>query len=114
MQAYLLMLVGTISGPLFDAGYLRLQLFLGAFLLVFGMMMTSISTTYWQIMLSQGVCIGIGCGCLFVPSVAIISQWFTTKKAFATGIAASGSSLGMVFYLSICSFEIFLYKAMRN
>lgn len=60
--------------------------------------MTSICTEYWQIMLAQGLCIGVGCGCLFVPSVAIVSTYFSTKKAFATGIAAAGSSLGGVLY----------------
>ena len=49
-------------------------------------------------MLAQAVCVGVGCGCLFVPSVAIVSTYFSTKKAFATGIAASGSSLGGVLY----------------
>lgn len=64
-------------------------------MVVFGMMMTSISTSYWQIVLAQAMCMGIGLGCLFVPSVAIVSTYFSTRKAFATGIAASGSSLGM-------------------
>lgn len=63
-------------------------------MVVFGMMMTSISTSYWQIVLAQAMCMGIGLGCLFVPSVAIVSTYFSTRKAFATGIAASGSSLG--------------------
>jgi hypothetical protein len=36
-------------------------------LAVFGMMMTSISKEYWQIMLAQSLCVGLGLGCLFVP-----------------------------------------------
>lgn len=56
--------------------------------------MTSLCTEYWQVMLAQAICIGLGCGCIFVPSVAILPQYFTTKKAIATGVAASGSSLG--------------------
>jgi MFS family permease len=59
------------------------------------MMMTSIATTYWQVMLAQALCVGIGCGFLFVPSVAILPTYFSTKKAFATGIAAAGSSFSM-------------------
>lgn len=94
IQACLLLIVGVATGPLFDAGYFRTLLLVGSFLTVFGMMMTSISTTYWQVILAQAVCVGLGNGFLFVPSIAIVSTYFTTKLAFATGIATSGSSLG--------------------
>jgi len=57
-------------------------------------MLTSISTTYWQVLLTQGVVVGIGTGCMFVAAVSIISQYFTTKKAFAYGITSTGSSIG--------------------
>ena len=61
-------------------------------------MMTSLAHTYWQTMLAQAFCIGIGNGCIFVPSVAILPQYFTTRKALANGLAASGSSIGGVIY----------------
>ncbi|PQE05482.1 MFS monocarboxylate transporter protein [Rutstroemia sp. NJR-2017a BBW] len=93
IQAFLLLLVGVITGPLFDAGRLRLLLCTGTLLVVLGLMMTSISKTYWEVLLAQAICMGIGLGCLFVPSVAIVSTYFSTRKAFAMGIAASGSSL---------------------
>lgn len=61
--------------------------------------MLSLCTEYYQVILAQAVCIGIGAGCLFVPSVAIISTYFNnTRIALAMGIAASGSSLGGVIY----------------
>lgn len=41
---------------------------------------------------------GIGGSGLFITSVAIVPSYFTTKRAFAIGIAASGSSLGGVIY----------------
>jgi len=94
-EACLLMLVSSGTGPLYDAGYFRHLVSVGSFLVVCGMVMTSISKTYWEVMLAQVICIGIGCGCLFVPSVAIVPTYFSTKTALATGIAASGSSLGM-------------------
>jgi MFS family permease len=56
-------------------------------------------------MLAQAVCVGVGCGCLFVPSVAIIATYFSRKKAFATGLAASGSSLGMLCYVALLFFS---------
>ncbi|KAF9888994.1 hypothetical protein FE257_008164 [Aspergillus nanangensis] len=98
VQACLLLIVGVATGPLFDIGYFYALLVTGSFLVVFGMFMTSLCTEYWQVMLAQGITIGLGSGCLFIPSVAIVSTYFTTKKSFATGIAAAGSSLGGIIY----------------
>ena len=98
IQAFLLLIVGVATGPLFDAGYFHYLLTGGGFLIVFGQYMTSLCTTYWQVMLAQGITVGLGCGCLFIPSVAIVSTYFTSKKSFATGIAASGGSMGGIIY----------------
>lgn len=67
-------------------------------MIVFGYMMTSLATEYYQVMLAQGICVGIGTGCLFVPSGAIMPQYFKKRKALANGIAATGSSIGGVIY----------------
>ena len=98
VQACLLCLMGFITGPLFDIGYAYHLLYIGSFLVVFGMFMTSLCSEFWQIMLAQGICIGLGSGCLFIPSVGIVSTYFSTRKALATGLAVSGSSIGGVVY----------------
>lgn len=94
LQGFLLFLVGILTGPIFDRGYFRHLIITGTFLVVFGMMMTSLGETYYQIILAQGVCVGLGAGCLFVPSVAIVATYFTTKRALMTGITAAGGSIG--------------------
>lgn len=91
-------MIGVITGPLFDAGYFRALISFAAFLLPFGLMMTSLATNYWQLILSQGICVGLAAGCLFVPSVAILPQYFRNKRGLANGLAASGSSIGGVVY----------------
>ena len=98
ISAFLLMLVGTFAGPIYDMGYIRELMGVGSFLIVFGQMMLSLSTKYWHVFLAQGVSLGIGTGCIFVSGVAILSTHFTTKLATATGIAATGSSLGGMLY----------------
>ncbi|KAF2426260.1 MFS general substrate transporter [Tothia fuscella] len=98
IQSFLLMTVGAATGPVYDAGYFRELLWGGSFFLVFGHMMLSLCTKYWQVLLAQAFCIGGGAGALFVPGVAIISTYFNTRLAIATGLAASGSSLGGVLY----------------
>lgn len=94
IQAFLLLVIGVATGPIYDSGYFQALVWIGSFFVVFGIMMTSLCTQYWEFMLAQGICVGLGSGFLFIPSVAILPQYFSTKKAFALGIAASGSSLG--------------------
>lgn len=98
IHGFLLCLTGFLTGPLFDAGYAYYLIYIGSFLVVFGMFMVSLCTQYWQVMLAQGICIGLGSGCLFIPSVGIIPTYFNTRKALATGLAASGSSVAGVIY----------------
>ena len=52
----------------------------------------------WHLFLSQGVCFGWGMGFLFVGSVGIIPQWFTTKRSLANGISTAGSGIGGMMY----------------
>ncbi|TKY87445.1 hypothetical protein EX895_004123 [Sporisorium graminicola] len=98
IQAFLLLLVGPLSGPLFDRGYVRALNLVGTFLIVFGLMMTSISTRYYQIFLAQGICTGLGMGAIFIQSVAILPPYFSKRRALATGIPVCGSSLGGIIY----------------
>lgn len=81
-----------------SVGYFRQLLAFGSFLIVFGQMMLSLSDKYYQALLSQGVVMGVGTGCLFVPSIAIVPQWFSKRTGMAVGIAVSGSALGGVIY----------------
>ncbi|KAK0748315.1 major facilitator superfamily domain-containing protein [Apiosordaria backusii] len=97
-QSSLLFLVGVFAGPLYDAGYFRHLLITGMFLIVFGQFMTSLCTEYWQVLLAQGFCMGCGMGMTFLPSAAILSQYFARHRALALGIASAGSPVaGTVF-----------------
>ena len=95
IQGFLLVFVaGSCTGPIFDAGRLRGLIITGTASAVFGMMMTSICKEYWQFVLAQGLIVGSGAGCLLLPSVAVMPQYFTKRRAFANGLAAAGSSVG--------------------
>lgn len=98
IQGFFVVSATIITGRLLDAGYLRIVSVGGTIMLAFGMMMTSLGTEFYQIFLSQGVCVGIGSSCLFVSAVTTVAPYFTTRRALAIGIMASGSSLGGVLY----------------
>ena len=97
-QSFLLLLVGAVSGPIYDRGGFRWLLVVGSFGVVFGHMMLSLCTAYWQVLLAQGFMVGIGGGCLYVPAVAIMPTYFSKKIGLALGLAASGSSTGGIIY----------------
>ncbi|KAI1414173.1 MFS general substrate transporter [Hypoxylon sp. FL1857] len=103
LQGALLMIGGLASGPLFDAGHFRALTVSGLFLVVFGLFMTSLCKTYWQVLLAQGICVGVGCGLLFLPSAAILSQYFARRRALALGIQSTGSPLGGIVFPIIFS-----------
>ncbi|KAI0473466.1 major facilitator superfamily domain-containing protein [Xylariaceae sp. FL0804] len=93
LQGSLLTLLGIISGPLYDAGYIFTLTATGTFLIVFGMFMTSLCTEYWQVVLAQGLCVGGGAGLAFTPSAAVLSQYFARRRSIALGIQSVGSPL---------------------
>ncbi|KAM3067356.1 hypothetical protein ACMFMG_005287 [Clarireedia jacksonii] len=98
IQSFMVLVTGVFAGPIYDRGYLRTLMVVGSFMVVFGHMMLSICSQYWEVLLAQGFCAGIGAGCLFVPCVSVLPTYFSTKIGLAVGIAASGSSFGGVIY----------------
>ena len=48
---------------------------------------------YWQVVLTQGGCVGLGSGLIFVPSVAVGTAVFSEERAIAVGIASPASNL---------------------
>ena len=89
------MLIGLFAGRLLDTGHVRLVFIVGAFLEVSGTLMASICTQHWQLLLSQGICVGIGSGLLGQTSLVVIPLYFRSRRMIAIGIAATGASLGM-------------------
>ncbi|KAK1252243.1 LOW QUALITY PROTEIN: hypothetical protein MKX08_003430 [Trichoderma sp. CBMAI-0020] len=47
-------------------------------------------------MLAQGLCVVIGTGCLFVPTIAVLPQYLEKKKALTNGIAAMRANIGHI------------------
>ncbi|KAH8880812.1 MFS general substrate transporter [Thozetella sp. PMI_491] len=98
LQVFFMMAMGPIVGKLFDKYGPRYLILGGTFLHVFGLMMASLSTEYYQLLLSQGICSAIGVSAIFQPSLGCIMGWFHKKRGIAYGILATGSSLGGVIF----------------
>jgi MFS family permease len=106
IQIFLTFAICSVSGRLADAGYSRHTVAVGTFLAVLGTFMTSLATEYWQILLAQGICTGLGSGIAFMPAVAVASSYFKRNRAFALAIAAVGTSIGSLIFPSIVQYLI--------
>ncbi|KAL9119508.1 MAG: hypothetical protein Q9187_003936 [Circinaria calcarea] len=98
IQIFSLLVIGTFSGRASDAGLVHEAVFAGTFLIVFGIFMTSLSTQYYQLFLSQGMCVGLGMGILYMPGLSVPASYFKDKKSLAVAIIASGAGSGGLVY----------------
>jgi MFS family permease len=80
---------------LYDYGFLKALVWAGCSLCILGMVLLSISTQYWQLLLTQGVLIGVGSGLLLTPCIAILPPYFSKRRALALGISDAGSPIGL-------------------
>lgn len=76
----------------------KVCLHIGIFFETLSLVGASFAREKYQIILAQGVCFGWGMGFLFVGSVGIVAQWFTTKRSLANGFVAAGSGIGALVY----------------
>jgi len=98
MEVFMMFLGGPIFGKIFDNYGPRYLLLVGSFFHVFGLMMTSLSTQYYQFLLAQGVCSALGASAVFYAAMSSVGTWFFKNRAAAFGVMASGSSLGGVIF----------------
>ncbi|KAH8166783.1 hypothetical protein CIB48_g1437 [Xylaria polymorpha] len=88
---------GFVVGRIYDSYGPRYLLIFGTFFHVLGLMTTSLSTEYYQIVLSQGIASPLGICCIFTPALSCVTTWFLRRRGLAIGIVGAGSSIGGVF-----------------
>ncbi|KAK2737777.1 hypothetical protein FQN57_007425 [Myotisia sp. PD_48] len=76
----------------------KVTLFSGVVIQTSSFIGASFATKKWHIILSQGVCFGLGMGMIFISCVGIIPQWFLRRRSIANSIGAAGSGMGGLVY----------------
>jgi MFS family permease len=94
-QALIVSPLATLTTRVFST---RTTLLIGVVLETTSFIGASFATRIWHLFLTQGLCFGWGMGFLFVGSVGIAAQWFTTHRSLANGISAAGSGIGGLMY----------------
>lgn len=98
VQVCLVFVVGAFSGRMLDAGLFVPTFLVGAIIQLLGIFTMSLSTKYWQLVITQGVMTGLGGGIFFTPSIGLVTTWFSSRRAVAVGIATSGNAVGGMVY----------------
>ncbi|MCJ1240407.1 hypothetical protein MMC14_008409 [Varicellaria rhodocarpa] len=96
VQVFILSGMAPVNGKIFDGYGSNALLWTGTFLHIFGIMMLSLSTQYYQIFLAQSLCSGIGAAMIFHAATNAVATWFQKRRGLALGLASSGSSIGGV------------------
>ncbi|KAI9901990.1 hypothetical protein N3K66_003807 [Trichothecium roseum] len=95
-QVFFMIFFGAIWGRVFDVYGPKWLLLLGTISYIFGLMMTSLSTEYYQFFLSQAVVGAVGSSAVFNACMSSLVTWFLRRRAAAFGVMVAGSSLGGV------------------
>ncbi|KAI0202107.1 major facilitator superfamily domain-containing protein [Astrocystis sublimbata] len=98
IQIFLTLVIGVFSGRLVDAGFFIPTFVAGIVLQTLGIFLMSISTKYWQLLLTQGILSGFGSGLYFTPALSVVSTYFDQHRGLAIGLATSGNSIGGIVY----------------
>ena len=97
-QACLMFGLGVVSGRALDAGLFLPTVMVGVVLQLVGIFTMSFAKNFWQLLLTQGICTGIGGGIFFTPVMGLTSTYFAKRKGMAIGIVTSGNSIGGIIY----------------
>lgn len=89
-------MLGSLAGHLSDRFGPRIVVGIGAIVLGAGLMLTAFIGRIWVGYLTYGIGVGVGAGCAYVPTLAIVGGWFVRRRNTALGIAAAGTGCGML------------------
>ncbi|KAK6337382.1 hypothetical protein TWF730_002783 [Orbilia blumenaviensis] len=94
---------GVFAGTIFDIYGPTYLIIGGTICLPFGMVLISISTKYWHLLLAQSFLVGGGTAMTFYASIGSVTTWFYHRRAMAIGIASTGGGVGGIFFPLVMS-----------
>ncbi|KAI0694845.1 MFS general substrate transporter [Earliella scabrosa] len=74
--------------------YLQASMWFGLVLYFVSLFASSFATQVWQLILLQGVGVGVGGGMLYMPVFKLLPEWFSERRGLAGGIIFSGNGVG--------------------
>ena len=98
VQLWVIFAMSAVSGRALDAGLFIPTFALGSTIQLVGIFMNSLSNNFWQLLLAQGFCTGLGSGLIFCPSMGLVTTYFSRNRGIAVAIVTTGNSFGGALY----------------
>lgn len=102
-------LLGIVMGGLTDKLGPRIILTICGLITGAGYLLMSQMNELWQLYLFYGVVVGIGMGGIWVPLLSTIARWFIKRRSLMTGIALTGTGVGMLILSPLSNWLISVY-----
>ncbi|KAG8181256.1 hypothetical protein JTE90_013027 [Oedothorax gibbosus] len=72
-------------------------------------LLSTVAPSVDVLMLTYGIMAGLGFGLIYLPAIVSVGYYFSTKRAFATGIAVCGSGMGAFVFAPLTQFLLDSY-----
>lgn len=95
---------GPIVSSLVNRYGCQVVVILGAVIGCLGFLLSTIAPNIETLMITYGVVGGVGFGMIYLPTIVSVGYYFSTKRAFATGVAVCGSGMGAFLFAPFCQF----------
>jgi len=100
---------GIVTGWALDRYGPRLVVALIGLFTGMSLIITSYTTSIWQLFLSYSLLLSMGTAGTVVVLVSVVSRWFDKKRGIAIGIATSGTGLGSLILAPLAAYLISNY-----
>ncbi|XP_015213049.2 monocarboxylate transporter 10-like isoform X1 [Lepisosteus oculatus] len=102
----LIMMFGPLSGKLTVKYGAREVSIIGSIIIIISIVCSSFTPSLGVLFFTHGFLTGLGSSFAFTPGMIMVSQYFTTKRSFATGIVMSGGAAGALIQTRLHQFLI--------
>ncbi|KAF7488829.1 Monocarboxylate transporter 12-B [Sarcoptes scabiei] len=96
--------VGPLVSSLANRFGCRFVTILGAIIACIAFSLSTVAPNIETLYITYGFLGGVGMGMIFLPAIVSVGYYFTSKRAFATGIAVCGSGVGTFLFAPFCQF----------
>ncbi|XP_007568368.1 solute carrier family 16 member 6b [Poecilia formosa] len=95
ISAFIFAFTAPVASLLSNRFGYRLVVMMGGFLMSLGMICSAFTSSIYQMYVTIGIISGFGFCLSFLPTVTILAQYFSRRRALVTAIASSGESFAI-------------------
>uniref|UniRef100_A0A224YTN2 Integral to membrane n=1 Tax=Rhipicephalus zambeziensis TaxID=60191 RepID=A0A224YTN2_9ACAR len=82
----------------------------GSIVACIAFLLSTIVQDVGSLMVTFGLMAGVGFGLIYLPAIVSVNQYFSKKRALATGIAVCGSGMGAFVFAPFCQYLLTIFS----